>query len=845
MTSHSYPPLRATYRLQFHRGFTLRQATALVPYLSELGISHVYASPLLCAQPGSMHGYDVVDPTRLNPEIGTEDDLRSFVDALHRSRMGMLLDIVPNHMSIGGAQNRWWWDVLRKGRESRYAGFFDVDWETSDPELHGRILLPVLGASCEEVVNRGELKCEPGTDGPVIRYHQREFPIRPDSLPDAVQSSPEGLSAETDTPAKWLSLLEKQHYLLTNWREGDQRLNYRRFFTITDLAGVRVEDPAVFEKTHAQILGWCRDGWVQGLRIDHPDGLRDPEAYLHRVREAAPKAWITVEKILMPEEKLPPSWPVAGTTGYDILNRMNQLLIDPAGEEPLSRFYGEFTRDSLDLSGVIRDRKKRILEEALAAEVTRLMSILQGLVAANGLVKRLDDDSWRRALIEFTACFPVYRSYVRAESGAISETDKAYITRASLLARSHLPECSAGFDFLEELLLLEVPGPGVAEFVMRFQQLTGPAMAKGVEDTAFYSYNRFIALNEVGGDPGSFGSTVERFHQDCIQFQKEWPMSQVATSTHDTKRSEDVRARLALLSEIPSAWMDAVRRWAGIGAKYKSGSYPDRNAEYHFYQSLVGTWPIPVERMTDYMIKAAREAKQYTSWAEPAGSYEDGLREFIKGMMGDHAFTADVEQFTAELMEAGWINSLAQTLLKLTTPGVPDIYQGTELWDFSLVDPDNRRPVDFEARLALLDAARTAEAEEAWVRRQEGLPKVWLIHRTLRFRASRPDLFDESADYTPLPAEGNQTGHCVAFARAGDVITVVPRLSFGLRGGWTDTWLALPEGSWLNQLTGESWAGGPTPLASILRRFPVALLSRAADAPGASAGPGLERQRFK
>jgi (1->4)-alpha-D-glucan 1-alpha-D-glucosylmutase len=772
-----------------------------------------------------MHGYDVCDPSRINPEIGTESDLEALVRTLHQHGMALVLDIVPNHLAVGGRVNPWWWDVLKFGRSSAFASCFDIDWDSDEPRLRGRILLPVLGDAYENILRKDELKLHFSGDEVTVRYHEQEFPIDPASLPrDRIPV--EFIPGSGSNAEQFHALLERQHYRLAHWRDGDAHLNYRRFFTVTHLAGVRVEDPAVFERTHQRVMDWHRRGLISGWRIDHPDGLRDPRGYLERLAKVTPATWTTVEKILGPGEALPSAWPVAGTTGYDYLNRVAMLFVDPAGEEALTSFYGEFTQCPTDYTLVVRDKKTLVLREHLVAEVSRLVRMIEPIAAAAEPTRRLEGNDLRAGLIEFTACLPVYRTYVDAAAGVIADSDREHIEAAHHAARRQAPQLEAFFDLLHEVLLLRHRSPGSEEFVMRFQQLTGPAMAKGVEDTAFYCFNRLVALNEVGGDPGQFGCGLEVYHQSCLDAQRQWPHAMLATSTHDTKRSEDVRARLWTLSEIPAAWTAAVKRWSLWNERHRSGKYPDRNAEYLFYQTAVGAWPISPERMSAYMEKAAREAKEHTHWTEPNCDYEEALKGFVSRTMADAAFGADLEQFVADLVEPGHINSLSQTLLKLTSPGIPDIYQGTELWDFSLVDPDNRRPVDFAERQRLLAGMDKLGAEAVWARRAEGLPRLWLIQKTLSCRREYGHCFDASAGYEPLRAEGPKASHAISYRRGDGVIVIAPRMVLALRRDWTDTHLALPAGPWRNEFTGELFPGGQTRLSALLRSFPVALLCR-------------------
>jgi (1->4)-alpha-D-glucan 1-alpha-D-glucosylmutase len=819
----------ATYRIQFRSGFTLRSAIDLIPYLSELGISHIYASPLLLAMFGSTHGYDVFDFEQLDPDLGTEEDLVELAKTLHKNNMGLVLDIVPNHMGIGGSQNRWWWDVLKNGQKSKFAPYFDIDWTSPDPRLHGKILAPVLGDRYETILARGEIRLDYDEEELILRYHEHTFPVNPKSIKIkedtiyTVNTEPEALD----------QLIQKQNYRLTFYQHGPTELNYRRFFNIITLAGVRVEDPNVFKEAHAPIIHWTEQGLIDGLRVDHPDGLRDPEQYLRRLHEVTPDAWIVVEKILEPGEELPVTWPVDGTTGYDFMNRAQGVLIDPDSEESLTKFYADFTGEPTDYEAIVLEKKRFILRDMLCAEVGRLIDLLIPITARHWRYRDFARDELREALIELVSCFSVYRTYARAETGYITEADVAYIVEATKMAKEHRPDLgSAPFEFISSLLLLNLHGDLEHDFVMRFQQLTGPAMAKSVEDTAFYCYNRFVALNEVGGNPSHFSCSVEDFHKTSQQALANWPNSMLGSSTHDTKRSEDVRARLLLLSEIPEKWIETVQRWSKMNEKYRYKEFPDRNAEYLYYQTLVGAWPISFDRLYNYMDKAVCESKQYTSWANRNPEYDDALREFVKNTFNDAEFIADLESFVETLIIPGYINSLSQTLLKLTTPGIPDIYQGTELWDNSLVDPDNRRIVDFALRRNLLGELKTLSIEEICRRYTEGLPKLWLIRKTLALRSKQPQIFDSNGFYEPLFAQGSQEKHIMAFSRGGSVVIVIPRLIMGLQTeftqsqNWDDTTISLPAHQWRNQFTDETITSDVVSISDLFKRFPVALLVR-------------------
>ncbi|MGO8767026.1 MAG: malto-oligosyltrehalose synthase [Limisphaerales bacterium] len=804
---------RATYRLQFNEHFRLAHALSLVPYFYELGISHLYASPLFKAAAHSVHGYDVCDFSRLNPEIGTEDDLRKLAAALRERKMGLILDIVPNHMGIATPENAWWQDVLKNGRASRFANYFDIQWEPDDPQLQGKILAPILGDHYSRVLERGELQLEIQNGEPVLRYFDNRFPLAPDSVPKDLSVGPINLN-----PAALDELIQKQNYRLMYWGEGDAKLNYRRFFAVSTLAAVRVEDETVFNDVHALLKEWLK--WLDGLRVDHPDGLRDPKKYLGRLRALAPGKWIVVEKILQPKEALPEDWPVEGTVGYDFLNQVNGLFIQSKNERSVKDFYSEFTGKPVDSGKMVREKKRLVLETLFTTEVNRLVSLLVQIAARRPVDQQFSRAQLREALLELAACFPVYRTYVRPGDSFIGATDLLYIREAVATAKKSRPDLSGGlFDLISGPLLLLFQGGAEDEFVARLQQLTGPAMAKGVEDTTFYCLNHFASLNEVGGDPGKFGVSDHEFHEFCREQRERGGHSMLGSSTHDTKRSEDARARLNVLSEIPGEWKAAVLRWSNMNERHRKNHFPDRNAEYLFYQTLVGAWPISLERLLAYLEKASCEAKQHTDWNHRNSQYDEALKFFVTAAMADGDFIRDLEKFLASFNEAAQINSLAQTLIKLTAPGAPDIYQGNEIWDFSLVDPDNRRPVDFELRKRLLAEAKQLSAETSWKRRQEGLPKIWLIQRTLAFRTRHERLFE--GDYEPIFARGENSGHVVAFVRGGGAITVVPRFNRARVGGMPA--LPLPKGNWRNEFTGEHFAG-EVAAGELFKKFPVALL---------------------
>jgi (1->4)-alpha-D-glucan 1-alpha-D-glucosylmutase len=631
-------------------------------------------------------------------------------------------------------------------------------------------------------------------------------------------------------------LLNQQNYRLAYWKTADQQLGYRRFFDVNTLIGLRVEREHVFEETHALVLDWLSRGVLDGVRIDHPDGLRDPLQYLRRLREQAPDAWIVVEKILEPGEFLRESWPVAGTSGYDFLNVAMGVLVWPDGMKELNEIYEDFTTEPTDFGAIAHEKKINATQEALGSDVNRLTSLLVEICESNRDQRDYTRAEMRRAIREVAACFAVYRSYVQPARDEIAEEDRKAIERAIECAKHNRKDIGAGlFDFFGQVLTLEVKGKQEAEFLMRFQQFTPPVMAKGVEDTAFYCFSRLVGMNEVGGDAGSNGISLAEFHAYNAKMQATHPHTMTALSTHDTKRSDDVRARLAVLSEMPARFGGALNRWSRLNNDLRAmlfggghGDMPDRNTEYMLYQTLIGAWPISVERIQEYMLKAAREAKQRTTWTSNNAEFEDALRKFIDAVMQHPPFLVDLEEFVGKIKDAGRVNSLAQTLMKHTAPGVPDLYQGSELWDLSLVDPDNRRPVDYRLRTKLLHEIKRMPAAEAAAeamrRADEGLPKLWTIHRALCLRRQRPESFGAQAAYTPLKVEGLKSEHVIAYLRGDRVATVVPRLTYQLGGEWDQTVVELPRGLWTNRMTGAPLAGGSVAMSEVLREFPVALL---------------------
>ncbi len=874
---------RSTYRLQLNASFDFEAASRLAPYLRDLGISHAYCSPYLQAARGSTHGYDIVDYRRVSQEIGGERGRLAFLQALREGGLGQVLDIVPNHMAIG-KQNAWWWDTLENGAASRYAPYFDIEWNAPEERLRNKIVLPLLGDHYGLVLEAGELKLERSGAAFLVRYHDYAFPLSPESiaglLADAAQTcSSDALAFLADALSRlpapavsdWSSriarhrdkevirellvrlldthsqlsiaidavvakinadidrldtLLSQQNYRLSRWRTAERELVYRRFFDINTLVGMRVEDEHVFEDMHALIFEWLHSGDLDGVRVDHPDGLRDPAQYFDRLRREAPQAWIVAEKILEPGENLPLSWRIAGSTGYDFLNLAGGLLVDPRGEAPLNELYRDFTGEPVDFSAVAREKRNLILREVLGSDLNRLTALFLQICEDHREHRDYTRHEIHEAIREIIACFSVYRTYIRAEWGVVNPSDREYVTQAIEESSRNRPDLEQRlFDFINAVLVLECRGALEGEFVMRFQQVTAAAMAKGIEDTAFYTYARLISLNEVGGDPSRFGTSLDDFHRWCADTQENYPCTLLATSTHDTKRSEDVRARISLLSEIPSEWAAAVRQWSRDNGNYRTGNWPDRKAEYLLYQTLVGAWPISKDRLLAYMKKAAREAKEHTSWISPDESYEEALEKFINSILDDADFRASLESFLNPLIHPARVNSLSLVLLKLTAPGIPDIYQGTELWDFSLVDPDNRRAVDYELRARLLGELDRLCPDQILIRAEEGLPKLWLIRQALRTRNSRPQTFGADSTYQPLWASGSGANHIIAFARGDDVIVVAPRLQMSIND-WNGTVLEIPEGEWRNQLSGDLVHSGKQEIATLLAHFPVALLTR-------------------
>jgi (1->4)-alpha-D-glucan 1-alpha-D-glucosylmutase len=923
---------RATYRLQLHRGFGFRDAAALVPYLAALGISHVYCSPYLRARSGSMHGYDIIDHRELNPEIGSRAEFDAFVDALHQHGMGQVMDVVPNHMAVMAADNAWWMDVLENGQASVFAEHFDIDWHPASAHLANRLLVPVLGGHYGAVLEAGELAL--GFDAVLgtfsITYHRHRFPVDPRTYPqimgraaaafkgltEAFSALPPreavSLSGERDAAKEALKrrfsrlcsedsaiepairevvraingtvgeassfdalheLLDSQAYRLAFWQVASDEINYRRFFDVNELAALRMEREEVFEATHGLVFDLVREGAVDALRIDHPDGLYNPAAYFRRLQqkyievraadagiEPRRPLYVVLEKIVASFENMPESWTVHGSTGYRFANLVNGVFVDESAARAFGRLYSGYTGVSESFEEIARRSRHLILRTALASELTVLANRLARLAHSRRATRDYTLNTLRQALAEVIACFPVYRTYLAED---VSAEDRRWIEWAVARARKHARAADPGiFGFISSTLLSD--DPAMRSFAMKFQQLTAPVMAKGVEDTSFYIYNRLLSLNDVGGDPATFGYGVNAFHGASADRAAKWPHTMLATSTHDNKRSEDVRARINVLSELPAAWRLNLRRWSRMNRSKKrlvdGAQVPSLNDEYLLYQTLLGSFPFPrsteeriayAKRIEAYMLKAVREAKVHTSWINQDPAYEGAVCAFVEGLLkpGRNLFFERLAEAAQTVGWLGMLNSLSITAIKLTSPGVPDIYQGNELWDWSLVDPDNRRAVDYETRRSLLarlpraDHATADEVVELFRKPHDGRVKLYVIATLLGYRKENPDVF-ASAGYTPVHANGLRQANLLAFARTragGGLVTVATRLhaSLGIAEGqlpcgeavWGDTTVALPflkEGLELRHLlTGRRYTvrGGMLTAAEILGDVPVATLA--------------------
>jgi (1->4)-alpha-D-glucan 1-alpha-D-glucosylmutase len=745
----------STYRLQINRRFTLDDAARIIGYLSELGVGAVYLSPILQSTIGSDHGYDTTDVSRVDQDRGGAEALERLMTSVRQAGLGVIIDIVPNHLGIAHPiENPAWWDVLRLGKDSPYASWFDIDWS------RGRIVVPVLGDNPQLTVVDDEL-----------RYFEHRFPLAPGSWSEGEDAA---------------AVHDRQHYQLIHHSQGNSEINYRRFFAITTLAGVRVEDPEVFSATHALIRGWCEAG-VTGLRIDHPDGLRDPLGYLHRLRSFASEQWVTVEKILEAGEELPRTWPVAGTTGYDAMREVNGVFIDHDHEAEFTASYVRLTGDKRTIADHIEAGKRLAVNTLLPAEVRRMAKLAPEIPDAGP------------ALAEIAIAFEVYRCYLPE---GVADLDHALA-----MAAKRRPDLASTIEQLSPRI-----HDHYDDLALRMQQLSGAAMAKGVEDTAYYRYSRFIALNEVGGDPGLFGISLQDFHALQVSRLRDQPASMTGLSTHDTKRGEDVRGRLAVLSEIPETW-------AGFAELFLSiTTIPNRLFEYFLVQTLAGTGPIERARMHAYAEKAMREASDGTTWTAPDISYETAVHEAVDAAYDDPRLRAAWDQLDGLITAPGWSNALGQKLVQLTMPGVPDVYQGTELWEDSLVDPDNRRPVDFAERRRLLESF----GDDPPRIDETGAAKLWVTRQALRLRRRKPEWF---SGYRSVAASGPAQHHLIGFDRGG-AITLATRLPVGLAaaGGWQHTTVEM-SAPHSDVLTGCRWKG-TVAVADVLASYPVALLAR-------------------
>ena len=824
-------PFVATYRVQLTPDFTLADLVGVVPYLARLGISHVYTSPLLQATPGSEHGYDVIDHTRVSDELGGAAGLAALHETLATHGMSHVVDLVPNHMAVGDRGNRWWWDVLEHGAESRYAHHFDIEWDPDVPSLVDRVLVPVLGDRYAQELAAGSIVVERDDDRFVVRYGDNVFPVRPSTYREAEQ-------ALSGTVADVHALLERQHYRLAQWRTASEELDYRRFFDVTTLAGLRVEEAAVFAEVHALALEWVASGRVTGLRIDHPDGLRNPRAYFERLRAAAPDAWIVVEKILEHGEALRASWPVAGTTGYEAAALITALLVDDTAERAMTDGYAEFVGDATVYEEVAAESKRQVLNTVFGTELDRLAVALTSLSRQSLELRDFPRSVLRLAIAELLVGLPVYRTYIEAPEYRPAALDIEVVDAARRAAVAAGRAEEAAVDAVTAVLLGEITASGAANFVARFQQTAGPVMAKGLEDTAFYRYSRLLALNEVGADPARFGVSIEEFHTETAVRARDWPRSMVTSSTHDTKRSEDVRARLAVLAEVPEEWFAAAAAWREQAARFRSevdgAVVPEPEFEHFVLQTLVGAWPIAEDRLLPTLTKAMREAKRATSWTAPHEQYEAAVHDYARGVLGDERLTAAIAAFARRIDPAGRSNALTQKVLTLTVPGVPDIYQGSELWTDSLVDPDNRRPVDYRRRETALTAVSGRPADPGRLADDGvGHGKLWIVQRTLATRARVLECFDAatpSGGYEPLSIDGSGARHAVAFRRGERVVVAGVRLPLGLEraGGWHDTAIDLPAGEWVDAYTDRVSPGGRLSAARLFDSWPVALLVRSA-----------------
>ena len=851
-------PLESTYRFQFHKGFTFADATKVTRYLSDLGVTHAYASPYLKATPGSMHGYDVIDHGRLNPEVGDDATYRAWVDSLKAAGMTHILDTVPNHVGIDTNENAWWNDVLENGRQSPYANHFDIAWDTSPRrQMRDKVLLPILGQAYGDALEAGEIKLVREGGRVKVAYFDRRMPVRPETaelIADGDLGPYTGTPGDRGSFDKLDHLLDRQHYRLAYWRVASDEIDYRRFFDVNTLIALAMRRQYVFDAVHRFTFDLLKRGDVAGLRIDHPDGLFDPKQYLDRLQQkyreevdANGTLYVAVEKIIEGDEKLPADWPVAGTSGYDALIAINDLYVDGRRADAFQSAYAKFVGDDTPFAEWVYRKKCLVLETSLSSELAMLVHLLDPIAQSDRHSRDFTRKELREGLREMVACFSVYRTYVSA--AGVSPTDVERVEQAAEAAIKHNPGKSVGlFRFIADTVLQrsQISDTCVEDrlyFARKFQQVTSPVTAKGIEDTAFYIYNRLTSLNEVGGDPGRFGRPPEAIHAYFADRQAEWPTALNPLSTHDTKRSEDVRARISVLSELPDEWAAALDRWSNL-ADPKS---PTRNDQVLIYQTLLGAWPLDGKpdaafagRMDAYFDKAFKEAKVNTSWTAPDEAYGKAVKAFTKSLLADGSpWRRDAEPLQRRLNHFGLLNSLSQTLVRLTAPGVPDTYQGTELWDFSLVDPDNRRAVDYEKRRTLLAEVSQpgVSAADLLAHKDDGRIKLLLTHRALVARRDHAGLFT-AGTYEPVTATGAFAGHLFAFVRRHQgraALVVAPRLMTAVSPSpdrlpvgdqWGDTALALPDGlgSLTDVLTGRSVpAGQSVPVSAVFADVPLAL----------------------
>ncbi len=874
---------RATYRLQLNADFNFSHVLEIIDYLHALGISHLYLSPSLQASKGSSHGYDVVNHSRLNSELGQKADFELLCNRLEKANMGIILDIVPNHMAISGPENPWWWDVLENGATSLYSRHFDVDWNNDSDDRSNIILLPILGNHYGLVLENSELVLKHNQGKFTLNYFEKIFPVAPRSLPnileiayqksnlkelgflasafknlphassrdlqrilqrqrdkavlenllcdlcrnpevvELIDSAVEDINNDIELLDK---LIGRQSYKLAFWKLSKYQVGYRRFFNINSLVGLRMEDPQVFADSHNLVINLFKDRKIDGFRIDHPDGLYDPTEYFIRLRRACPEAIILAEKILEKNEKLPSEWPISGTTGYDFLNLVNGLFIDGEGHEKLIRIWRDFTGEKRDYETLVYQMKKKVLKDILGSELNRLTSDLALICENHRHYRDFANMQLSLALKEVAAGMKIYRTYIQPETGQISDEAKTIVIDAINFAKNQNPELDSYiFEFISDILTLKLKGDLESEFVRRFQQFTSPVMAKSLEDTVFYIYNPLSSANEVGGDPNDPIVSTRQFYDWCERVSANWPLTMLSSSTHDSKRSEDVRARLNILSEIPDDWEKLTTDWKLRNAKYKTSGFPDLNTEYLFYQTLVGCWPISEERISKYMEKAVREAKTHTNWFLPNVEFESALKKFISEVMTDSDFMKSLSRFLKLISGPGEINSLAQLTLKLTSPGIPDIYQGNEIWDNSLTDPDNRRPIDFKKVMNLFSELKDITSEQALHRSHEGLTKQYLIKTILNVRKNHSE-FNQPDSFKPAEIIGPAADNVIAFMRGPNVMVIVTRLTLKLNKKWGSTRLSLPKGHWQDIFTGAFFKTGPNKLKELVKNFPVSILIR-------------------